>query len=417
MYTLKSICKRVFLILSIFFIHNSITAQCDAGILQTTGTVNILNQENFFVQATDLEIPSPDGNFGWIFSNRYSTGTGALGDYFIMTTNLTENNFDNNLNGFLSFNDYPKLNGTWVLYGAVVSDRYDALNTICDITSDSLVINFTRTEVNCTVGVIDNPREEDVCFDGNFTLSTQPFITSPSGGHGWLFSNQYTNGSGGYGEEFLINTTSFITVYDTDLNGLLSFNNQPYLKDTWVVKGVVFNSINDPYDSICEVSQDSIILNFTSEIIVEAEIVNGELVYTVEGGTPPYEPFSLLDLTVTPPIFYQAVRDVNGCTGRDVYPEDVFSTTNVEDIKSIDQFSIFPNPISDNRMNINLQLNANKNIQMELMSTNGQLIQTLVNENSRGNTYQFDIPDVATGLYFLKVNIEGQQFMEKVIIR
>lgn len=114
---------------------------CDAGTVLTTGTVNLCAGDFVTFQNTTSTVPT-GGAHGLVFTN-YQGGTGALGAEFILPDVPDSVAFDFDLNGILSFYGFPPFSGTWVVYSAVSADVNNAFASICSVSTDSLVINFS----------------------------------------------------------------------------------------------------------------------------------------------------------------------------------------------------------------------------------------------------------------------------------
>ncbi|MFT4599999.1 MAG: hypothetical protein ACI857_000167 [Arenicella sp.] len=73
--------------------------------------------------------------------------------------------------------------------------------------------------------------------------------------------------------------------------------------------------------------------------------------------------------------------------------------------------AVYPNPVKDN---LNIQFNANaENVTIQLLSINGQLIESLVTLN--GKIATIDVSDLAAGVYFLKISSDELSQSVKVV--
>lgn len=114
---------------------------CNAGELATTGEVTVCGPDNTFDLLAEMDTVPTGGGYGWWFSDQLG-GTGALPGTFILSNSVPEIKFDSDLNGVLSANSLDRLDGTWVIKGAVYEDDADAFGTICNLTADSLIVVF-----------------------------------------------------------------------------------------------------------------------------------------------------------------------------------------------------------------------------------------------------------------------------------
>jgi|GEM_PF-497798 len=90
------------------------------------------------------------------------------------------------------------------------------------------------------------------------------------------------------------------------------------------------------------------------------------------------------------------VSDVNGV---------LLNTNNVSE----NTFTIFPNPVSENSLNITSENNSKMNV--AIYDTTGRMVLTTVTNNT------LDISSLKSGLYLLKINQEGKRSIIKVVIQ
>ncbi len=113
---------------------------CDAGVLDVSQSpVDLCPGETFDV--VNDGSGSAAGGFGLFFSPQ-ATGTGALGDAFILSGVTYPATIDNDLGGLLSGNAFPPFEGQWAVYSAAYSDAANTFGSICSLSADSLIVNF-----------------------------------------------------------------------------------------------------------------------------------------------------------------------------------------------------------------------------------------------------------------------------------
>jgi len=128
---------------------------CEVGMLITTGETLVCSDDGTFDVATDeTETIPAAGGFGWTFSDDLG-GTGGLAGGFTLTNATNPATYNADINGVLSSNGLPPLDGLWVIKGVVYDDAGNATGSICSTTSDSLIVNFSSGTLNI-VEVIDN---------------------------------------------------------------------------------------------------------------------------------------------------------------------------------------------------------------------------------------------------------------------
>jgi len=355
---------------------DTVTFTCDAS-GDTTVTLEVAGEE----------VPA-GGDFGWFFDPG-DTGTGALGGQFILNAADNPATYDEDLNGVLSLNGFPPLSGVWVIRGAVYSDANSSFNSICDTTEDSIIVSFTPyidslvddgggaatvtaeagtepytylwsdgqtaatatgldpavyevtvtdatgCEISgeigvggvstCVAGELTSTLNQTICPGDSAQLFTDGSAVVPSGGgQAWLFSNA-PGGTGGPNNDFTLFGISGNEVYDAGLNGILAINGAPPLEGLWTVQAAVYEDSNNATGTICDTSQDTILVNFltTDDVVsVDGVVDNGDSSATVSasGGLMPYTYLwsdGQTAATATGLIqgsYTVTVTDANGCT-------------------------------------------------------------------------------------------------------
>lgn len=141
---------------------------CIAGMLTTTGSVFVCDSASFDVMVINDSIAA-GGGFGYVFDPVLG-GVGGLDDVFILSNSSQTTTFNNDLNGILSSNNFPVMEGTWVIHGATYSNSDDTFGSICDLTADSLIVTFGQSPT--VQSIVDNG-------DGSATVTvtggTQPY--------------------------------------------------------------------------------------------------------------------------------------------------------------------------------------------------------------------------------------------------
>ncbi len=113
----------------------------------------------------------------------------------------------------------------------------------------------------------------------------------------------------------------------------------------------------------------------------------------------------------------RAATHGNGAFQRDLLEDNVNVGTN--DLASEDfiNLKISPNP-ARNHANIQYQLKEAGNVTAELVDVNGRIIKTLFNENqiSGNQDFTFDVSDLSTGNYYLRLNSGKNTSTRKVAV-
>lgn len=404
---------------SLVVTFETIIINCEAGDLQTTGDITVTPGNTFDLMVINQVIPPAPGNYGWVFDNTNTNGTGGTGGAIILRQATGTEQYDNDLSGILSSNNFPVLQGTWVIRGASYTNDGDAFNSICDLTADSLVVTFGDVMMVCEAGTMQTIGTEIVCKGAEFNLETSDSDFSTGSGLGWLFSNDVTGGTGALGGSFVLTGITATDTLDEDLDGVLSFNNFPIMEGTWVAKSVVFTNAADPFNSICSTSADSLILVFNEEIsfVLQNDSNTSVSISSMIGGTPPFAyAWSNGETTATATDLSDGdltlvVTDAGGCTAEATIN---LLNTSVEDIEGLVEYDLGPNPTSD-MMNLTFSLEKKQNINISIRSLDGKLTNHITNEYSSGGNYQLDLSAYNSGVYLLHITTEDGQYASRIV--
>ncbi|WP_435353460.1 zinc-dependent metalloprotease [Emticicia sp. SJ17W-69] len=83
--------------------------------------------------------------------------------------------------------------------------------------------------------------------------------------------------------------------------------------------------------------------------------------------------------------------------------------------EEINSFKVFPNP-SHNQLIVELLANSNRHTSITLIDLNGKILQEKSINNTGNHQETLDISQYATGNYFLKITIDRQFFVKKIVI-
>lgn len=146
--------------------------ECIAGAVFSTATQNVCPDETgIYNTLTPPTIP-PGGGYAVLFET--AGGTGGVAAFAITDVTLPFE-FNNDINGVLSFNDLDPLLGAWTISGFVYTDPENAFTTICSETTNSFTINFlAANNPLCSGGGSDN----NTCANATAIVpGTYPFST------------------------------------------------------------------------------------------------------------------------------------------------------------------------------------------------------------------------------------------------
>ncbi len=91
-------------------------------------------------------------------------------------------------------------------------------------------------------------------------------------------------------------------------------------------------------------------------------------------------------------------------------------TTNIEQEEGEMTINAYPNP-NNGLFNVNVSLPTQTNIQLELLNVQGQVIDTYNADNVTVLNKEFDVTELSSGIYFLKVNAGNAIKIEKLVIK
>lgn len=437
---------------------------------------------NFMLEAEGpMDIP-PGGGFGWFF-NPNETGKGALGIPFTFfeVTNPIIINAD--LNGILSANNLPPFQGIWSVKGVVYSDAGDPPNSSCAFTEDSLTVVFTPAildvaddgagnavvEVvggtpplsyewsdgqvtdtafnlspgiytvtvtdstgceavrefgfggisNCRPDSIVSPARQTVCPNGTFDLVTTGLDTIPSsGGFGWDFSDEL-GGTGGVEGGFLLFGVTNNETYDAGLNGILASSSLPRLEGTWVVRAAIYREATNPTNTVCALSQDSVVVTFAEEAPAIDSIVTGDGAATAvaSGGQPPYS-YEWSDgqtsqtATGLPEGTYSVtVTDSNGCTAEG----EAEVVVGLMEIEGLVSFLAAPNP-SRGELLIDLKLEKTTPVRIEIRDATGRRVLSDFAGNVQHLQRRLNLSNLQSGWYLLSIRSAQGQINRRILL-
>ena len=170
---------------------------CSAGVLNTTGfPMSICPVDSFNVATDGTEATNNDYA---IYFSPQASGAGGLGGAYTLSGVTFPYKVNNDLFGVLSTNSYPVMTGEWAMYTIARNDT----NGICDISVDSIIVDFLDASNPLCIGVVQPSDCEDLIFseiiEGSsnnkcielYNPTDQPIDLSA----GNYIINRYNNGS------------------------------------------------------------------------------------------------------------------------------------------------------------------------------------------------------------------------------
>jgi hypothetical protein len=120
-----------------------------------------------------------------------------------------------------------------------------------------------------------------------------------------------------------------------------------------------------------------------------------------------------------PDLFFMFRFTSNG--GNNIYIDDIniLGTVGIEELASSIDFNIFPNPAEENSV-ISFELTGKKNLDIAVMDVLGRKISTIYSGDLASGEYQFPVANgtsLSSGIYFVKVTMDGKSFTKKLIVK
>jgi hypothetical protein len=455
---------------------------CNAGVLQTIGSLTLCPTDTFDLAVLFDTIPVNPfaGTYNWQFSDQLGGTGGVAGGFSINDTSTVTYNQD--LNGILSSNNLGVLQGTWVIFGSVsdnvgtcstttdslivtfynlsvtitdngdltatatgsggmmpytyewdngqttetateLVDGVEAFVTISDGSGCSAISSVTPlSPATCNPGAMTTTGSVTACDDAVVDVQNDGMQEIPAGGgYGWFFTNPQ-GGTGGINASLLLTgiVDPSVSAFDNDLNGILSANTLDPFVGIWTVQGAVYTDPTDAFNSICQLSTDSIVINFATSPTADVEETgNGEATASGEDGTAPYT-YEWSDGQTTDVATFTAsdtytvtVTDANGCTA-EASIDIIFVA--VDDIESIDSVVLSPNP-TQGQFNIDLALNTAEQVAISVMDVTGKEVLFIAPSTVTNRLYEINLENQPEGMYLLRLTVGDKSLMRKVVVR
>ena len=82
----------------------------------------------------------------------------------------------------------------------------------------------------------------------------------------------------------------------------------------------------------------------------------------------------------------------------------------------IGAISLYPNP-ANNKVNITVNNNAYDSILIQVVNSLGQRLQSLESNGQSTNNFSLDVSNLATGLYFINIDVDGVKIPKKLLVQ
>ncbi|MCB9292435.1 MAG: T9SS type A sorting domain-containing protein [Lewinellaceae bacterium] len=271
----------------------------------------------------------------------------------------------------------------------------------------------------CSVGNLVTTGITSVCGpDETFDLATDETDSIPmGGGFAWSFDD-VLGGTGGIAGGFILTNATPVSSFDSDLNGVLSANNFDMLGGVWIIRAAVYEDASNAVGSICEVSTDSLIVQFGNIPTIDEAINNGDgsAFVSASGGVPPYSyvwddgQTGNMPTNLSPGEHSFTVTDAIGCSVEGTI--DII--LGAGEIKGLESLFIGPNP-TNGAFRLQLSLNNPKDIQVEVINLTGQKLQVLRETNTATLNRTLDLSAQPDGLYLLRLIVGDDEISRRIV--
>jgi hypothetical protein len=92
------------------------------------------------------------------------------------------------------------------------------------------------------------------------------------------------------------------------------------------------------------------------------------------------------------------------------------SATGINENDYLSQLSMYPNPVIGKNLNLAFDLKKNANVEVALVDLTGREVLSLENtfESMGSKTYNFNLPELNNGIYFVQVRINDSRISKKI---
>lgn len=281
-----------------------------------------------------------------------------------------------------------------------------------------------QSNAQCDAGTLVTNGEVSVCgVESTFDFNVNG-VDPSQGGFGILIDNSL-GGTGGF--EVILTDNQYVIVnapdmvsYNSDLNGILSANGLPPFDGIWIFKSVYYTNQNDALGTICDMSVDSLIVNFQTTdgpTVTVADNGDGTATATPGGGTPPYTYMWSDGQTTETAVDVEGqtldivVTDANGCTA--VGTVDVM--VGIENIDELETLEIAPNP-TQGLVKVTMELNTAEIINLQMYDITGKVINNMTSDKTIADAFEFDLSNQAAGVYILRIQVGQNNLVRRIIV-
>ena len=201
------------------------------------------------------------------------------------------------------------------------------------------------------------------------------------------------------------------TVTATNAAGAITFrftSDSSVTREGWAAQ---VHCLGLPLEVVAYAANDTILINQTNTLNASATGGTENYTYSWSPAT------NLNDATAQNPLFtpteagdftYTVTVSDGNETASTSLTFTVIDNTGVEEIEG-GKVSVYPNPASST-LNINVA-NGFTSLNVKFVNIHGQIVKEV------SNALEINVSDIESGIYFIKIDCDGQQYLQKIVIK
>lgn len=111
--------------------------------------------------------------------------------------------------------------------------------------------------------------------------------------------------------------------------------------------------------------------------------------------------------------YFITITDAAGCTTQTFF--DLDEPVSINNIDALTNVQLLPNPAQD-QTQLNLTFDRNVDVQISIINIVGQVLDQRTQHNISNTQFIFNLENYAEGVYFIRIEADGQQFTRKLMI-
>lgn len=201
------------------------------------------------------------------------------------------------------------------------------------------------------------------------------------------------------------------TVTATNAAGAITFrftSDSSVTREGWAAQ---VHCLGLPLEVVAYAANDTILINQTNTLNASATGGTGNYTYSWSPATNLDDPSSqspVFTATEAGEFTYTVTVSDGNETASTSLTFTVIDNTGVEEIEG-GKVSVYPNPASST-LNINVA-NGFTSLNVKFVNIHGQIVKEV------SNALEINVSDVESGIYFIKIDCDGQQYLQKIVIK